>query len=384
LRRISDFFHPFSSQFLEYLTQQTKALVPNGMIIWYDSVIKSGELKWQNELNDANQVFFESCDGIFLNYNWRDEHLVRSKEIIQKSYPNRQHDVFVGIDVFGRGQVAKWQSHETLAQIRNHDLSVAIFAPGWTWESLHEKVSLFEECGTDDCNSSFLENNDTFWRLLWPHLPTNAVTHLPFRTTFCLGSGKFQNCGGQCDEARPWFNLTKQSHQMSVPIGASGVSRCFEDSFNGGCCLKLTYNEGAQQRLFVCDFDCSQGLLVTLAVKCENEAVDVDLILHVVDKKLDQRRKIVCLKNPRTADGAAVHLPPLDRNQLETLNLKSSVNGWEMRHFFLAFAVKFDYRLCDIGVRVVKTGEVPSTVRLGVIAVEQRDVSSLDLIKITI
>jgi mannosyl-glycoprotein endo-beta-N-acetylglucosaminidase len=366
------------------LTQQTIALIPNGKIIWYDSVIKSGELKWQNELSEENKMFFESCDGIFLNYNWKDEHLVRSKEMIQKNYPKRQHDVFVGIDVFGRGQVAKWQSNETLAEVRRHDFSVAFFAVGWTWESLSEKLNLFEECGTDDCNNQFLENNDMFWRSLWPHLPTNAVNQLPFCTSFCLGSGKFQCCRGDRSEAQPWFNLTKQGHQLSVPIGQNGMSRCFEDSFDGGSCLKLTYSEGAQQRLFVCDFDCSQGLLVTIAVKFEYEAQDVDLILHVMDRKSERKLKVVCTKNFETVDEGAAKLPPLDSQQQEKLDLHASANGWEMRHFYLSLDATNDYRLCDIGVRVSKTGETSSAVRLGAISIEKRDANLPGLLKLTI
>ena len=40
-------------------------------VIWYDSVTHDGELKWQNALNENNYRYFDSCDGIYLNYNWR-------------------------------------------------------------------------------------------------------------------------------------------------------------------------------------------------------------------------------------------------------------------------------------------------------------------------
>ena len=39
------------------------------------------------------------CDGIFLNYNWDEEKLAQSRA--QASH--RCGDVYVGIDVFGRG-----------------------------------------------------------------------------------------------------------------------------------------------------------------------------------------------------------------------------------------------------------------------------------------
>jgi mannosyl-glycoprotein endo-beta-N-acetylglucosaminidase len=45
------------------------------------------------------RAFFDACDGIYLNYNWNDEKLNLSKEMAK----NRQFDVYVGVDVFGRG-----------------------------------------------------------------------------------------------------------------------------------------------------------------------------------------------------------------------------------------------------------------------------------------
>ena len=40
-------------------------------VIWYDSVTHDGDLKWQNALNENNYRYFDSCDGIYLNYGWR-------------------------------------------------------------------------------------------------------------------------------------------------------------------------------------------------------------------------------------------------------------------------------------------------------------------------
>ena len=45
-------------------------------------------------------MFFDVCDGIFLNYNWSDIHLKQSMEMAGEK---RKHDIYVGVDVFGRG-----------------------------------------------------------------------------------------------------------------------------------------------------------------------------------------------------------------------------------------------------------------------------------------
>lgn len=42
-------------RFLRYLTTQLHQQVPGGLVLWYDSVVSSGQLKWQNELNEHNR-----------------------------------------------------------------------------------------------------------------------------------------------------------------------------------------------------------------------------------------------------------------------------------------------------------------------------------------
>lgn len=41
--------------FLRYLTTQLHQQVPGGQVLWYDSVLDNGQLKWQNELNEHNK-----------------------------------------------------------------------------------------------------------------------------------------------------------------------------------------------------------------------------------------------------------------------------------------------------------------------------------------
>lgn len=48
-----------------------------------------------------SSMFFDACDGIFLNYNWNDEKLQNSLDLARNK--GRDMDVYVGIDVFGRG-----------------------------------------------------------------------------------------------------------------------------------------------------------------------------------------------------------------------------------------------------------------------------------------
>jgi mannosyl-glycoprotein endo-beta-N-acetylglucosaminidase len=45
-------------------------------------------------------VFFDVSDGIFLNYGWNQTSLALSA---RAAGPERRYNVYVGVDVFGRG-----------------------------------------------------------------------------------------------------------------------------------------------------------------------------------------------------------------------------------------------------------------------------------------
>lgn len=88
-------------EFVRQLTKRIHEEIPNGTVIWYDSVIESGSLSWQNEVNDENIDMYRGTDGILLNYWWGRPHLERTVNILQKD-PEELAKVFVGVDVFGQ------------------------------------------------------------------------------------------------------------------------------------------------------------------------------------------------------------------------------------------------------------------------------------------
>ncbi|XP_070377213.1 cytosolic endo-beta-N-acetylglucosaminidase-like isoform X2 [Dermacentor albipictus] len=90
---------PVLKEFLCLVKEQTHSAVPGSLVIWYDSVVRDGKLAHQNRLNSKNVVFFDLCDGIFLNYDWTEEMLEKSARYAHY----RKSDVYVGIDVFARG-----------------------------------------------------------------------------------------------------------------------------------------------------------------------------------------------------------------------------------------------------------------------------------------
>jgi mannosyl-glycoprotein endo-beta-N-acetylglucosaminidase len=55
---------------LVILKEEIRKLIPEGIVIWYDSVLHDGQLRWQSALNDKNYRFFQATDGFFTDYHW--------------------------------------------------------------------------------------------------------------------------------------------------------------------------------------------------------------------------------------------------------------------------------------------------------------------------
>lgn len=91
-------------EFVRQLTKRIHEEIPNGVVIWYDSVIEYGLLRHQNEVNDYNIDMYRNTDGILLNYWWDVSHLRRTVGKLQND-PEELAKVFVGVDVFGRGNI---------------------------------------------------------------------------------------------------------------------------------------------------------------------------------------------------------------------------------------------------------------------------------------
>lgn len=332
---------------MQKLTHEVRRRIPDGMVIWYDSVTHSGALNWQNKLCEQNCKFFEVSDGIFTNYTWKSADLQITDEIIRNKYPNRRKDVYFGVDVFGRGQLAQHDTHLTVSRVAENDFSTALFAPAWTFETIPNRDRI------KNLNEIFLERNDRFFASFWPDLYTSGPKEMPFYSSFCLGSGpsRFQN--GRLIDSRPWFDMRAQSISMSVPIQGNFLNHDFSAAFDGGSCLKiLGQSQSLPLRLFCSDFSCENDLIVAYAMKKSAALVDLEILLNVVNG--DSHCQIVCgsaqfIKADIDSWPGHCRKQNLNDQQLgfvrnflartEERHIPCSglVNGWEIRWVFCRF-----------------------------------------------
>jgi len=122
-----------TARFLSELSNACREKVGEAsMVLYYDSLDSYGRVNYQNSLNGQNEAFFNSCDGIFLNYWWTEDKILSSIDRAK----SRRNDVFFGVDIFARGVrygPGKGASIPVsfLSQI---GASIALFAPGWVLE----------------------------------------------------------------------------------------------------------------------------------------------------------------------------------------------------------------------------------------------------------
>ncbi|XP_032677000.1 uncharacterized protein LOC116846804 isoform X2 [Odontomachus brunneus] len=200
--------------FVKYLTETLHKEVENSEVIWYDCLVKTGFLKWQNKLDEENKDFFMNCDGIYLNYQWTENHLENTSEMV-KQLQRDHRDVYVGLDIFARGTsgIGKFNCTQALDMIRKYNFSIAIFAPAWTHEHFGPK--------------HFNVVDDVFWSLLFPHLHVHVPIYEDevFRSTFCRGAGSRYYYNGQenslpkrLNNRKGFYELRLQQPQLSVPV----------------------------------------------------------------------------------------------------------------------------------------------------------------------
>ena len=92
-------------KWVAYLTKKSHEVIPGSLIVWYESVIASGQVKWQSELNAQNDMFFDVSDVFFTDYHWNIDKLRRSVQ----NAGSETLKLFHGIDVWGRGAFAGGQ-----------------------------------------------------------------------------------------------------------------------------------------------------------------------------------------------------------------------------------------------------------------------------------
>lgn len=262
---------PNLKEFVNYLGQTMHSSLPGSLVIWYDSVTVDGDLSWQNQLNDKNKPFFDLCDGIFVNYSWEEDYPKLSADVAG----DRNFDVYFGIDVFGRGTYGggQWTTNVALDVIKKDNVSAAIFAPGWVYETKQPP--------------DFQTAQNQWWGLVEQSWGTvqNYPKMLPFYSNFDQGHGYHVYSEGKQLSNIQWNNIASQSFQPFLKYSGDSTTEPIQvsidfkgPSYSGGGSIAFigTLGNGAEfaTRLFHGELPLGKSALhFTYAVKSSGNSM---------------------------------------------------------------------------------------------------------------
>ncbi|MEM7048769.1 MAG: glycoside hydrolase [Acidobacteriota bacterium] len=251
-------------------------------IMWYDSMIESGPIAWQNQLNSLNDAFFEENavtvgDQFFLNFFWNNNRLISSAANAQ-ALGRSPYDLFAGADVQANGYntVVNWGA--LFPDGQTHRTSLGLFAPNWTWTDALDNDDFYTRANRFWVGANRDPRNTTTpddWKGIAHYVPAwSAIDSLPFVTHFNTGQGRGFSIDGEQLSDQDWHNRGLQEilptwrwimrpapdpafaaqNPPTEPALRGGNLRPdldWSESYYGGTSLKVAGNLGDPQELLL-------------------------------------------------------------------------------------------------------------------------------------
>ena len=223
-------------------------------IQWYDSMVESGGISWQNQLNSSNDWFFQHAgnivsDWMFLNFNWNDSRLANSAALAT-SLSRSPYDLYAGIDVQSNGYNTGANWNALFPEGEEHVTSVGFYCPNWTYSnaSTHAAFYLRANRFWSGANRDPSNTETTHpWKGLACYFAARTpITSFPFVTNFNTGQGYRYAIEGDTLSELEWHN---RSQQDVLPtwrwIAESNGTALYPEmdwdrSYYGGNCLKVS------------------------------------------------------------------------------------------------------------------------------------------------
>lgn len=249
------------------LLKRLQVIKPVGMEMhWYDAMVPSGGIAYQNALNSTNQLLFQEgttrvSDAIFTNYFWSGPANINTSVATANSLGRDPFDVYMGADLWPNrsnqslfANSAWIDNYFTGGNLTQPRLSLALFAPNLTYNG---GFSSFNTNPADYASfyrteQRIFSGNDldvttadaSGWKGFGYYLPVRSVINaLPFNTYFSVGQGKvFANNGVQV--LKSWTDMAKQSILPSWQWAKTGTA-----PITAGFDFNCAYYAGTSLRL---------------------------------------------------------------------------------------------------------------------------------------
>ena len=240
---------------------------PDMLISWYDSMLPSGGVSYQNAVNNANKQFVtpsedgtQAVDEFFMNYNWY-ESQVNTTIATMKSIGRSQYDAFAGFNVQANVYGDRLRDHLLVDEDGVARLSLALYYANQTMtlatdgENFHETEQGYYVNAKGDPRDTSVDvanpSVQTWAGMSRFFADKTPITSAPFVTDFNTGHGKSFFVDGVKSRNTEW---SYQSNQDVLPtwtwiIDSQGeklkAGYDFSDAWNGGNSVKFFGNLSA-------------------------------------------------------------------------------------------------------------------------------------------
>jgi len=331
--------------FVRDLTAQAEAIGKE--IMWYDSMVLSGNISYQNRLSANNSVFVQNDEdantangfekrvssSIFVNFFWTSASFPNFSRARATTIGRSSYDVFTGVDIWpGRNQGNFETSGNNFMGFLHENTttpitSLGIFAPNCIFNNAiysnfnndptdyatfyNAENHLF---GGDDSNPAKVDA--TGFKGLSNWIPeASVITSTPFQTTFCTGHGTKKFSLGLQTSSNPWHDMNQQDilPTWQFAFSQNGLLTAnwdFDDALAKGNSLKISGNLPAN--------------------------TPVDLMLYKTKLNNTQDQSILInLHYKNLANNSILKLlvvysdEPNQKYELAIVNNGTSINGWE-------------------------------------------------------
>lgn len=277
------------NEMMKYMRQKC----PDILISWYDSMLPSGNVSYQNAVNSSNQTWVQpdatgnyAVDEFFMNYNWYETQISTTINTMN-SIGRSPFDAFAGLDVQQNCMNTDFRDYLLLDSDGKMKISFALYCPNSTLglstsgANFHEVEQDFYVNSASDprveTSDPTVDSNGAWVGMSRFFADKTPITSAPFVTNFNSGHGEGYWVDGVLSRDTAW---SYQSNQDVMPtwtwiIDSEGAKLSggydFTDAYNGGNSIKFegALDAGAANdiMLYSTDITVTSGMKMSLTYK---------------------------------------------------------------------------------------------------------------------
>ncbi len=257
-------------------------------LMWYDAMTESGSIAWQEQLDAANDRFFQDgstlvSEDMFLDFGWSASGL-QSSRTHARSLGRSEFELFAGVDTQANGYNTFVNWAGVFPEGLPHVTSLGLYVPSWTYHSSSGVQDFYARANRfwvganrDPSNTSTTSS----WKGLAHYVPAKSVINdYPFVTNFCTGQGyDFFIDGARLSPdgwgTDGWNNIGLQDvlPTWRWVVESAGAKLYPEmdwtDAYHGGNCLKISGDLTAENliKLYKTDLPVSAATQASVVFK---------------------------------------------------------------------------------------------------------------------